>query len=85
MSNGKAVFLDLQGTLGGHGLDDILDFVFFPFSACAIKLLNDAGLLSIVITNQSRISCGEFTYGEFEARMYKLQDELAQCGANCEM
>ena len=45
MSNGKAVFLDLQGTLGGHGMDDILDFVFFPFSACAIKLLNDAGLL----------------------------------------
>ena len=26
----KAVFLDLQGTLGGDGLGDIIDFQFFP-------------------------------------------------------
>jgi len=81
MSNRKAVFLDLQGTLGGDGFGDILGFAFFPFSACAIKLLNDVGLLSIVITNQTHISRGDFTYGEFEARMYELQQELAQSGA----
>ena len=81
MSNRKAVFLDLQGTLGGDGFGDVLGFVFFPFSASAIKLLNDVGLLSIVITNQTHISRGDFTYGEFEARMYELQQELAQYGA----
>ncbi|MEG2289203.1 MAG: hypothetical protein RR891_01920 [Clostridium sp.] len=31
----KAVFLDLQGRLGGDGLGDIMDFQFFP---CSIEV-----------------------------------------------
>lgn len=30
--NNKAVFLDLQGTLGGDGLGDVRDFEFFSYS-----------------------------------------------------
>jgi D-glycero-D-manno-heptose 1,7-bisphosphate phosphatase len=42
--NKKAVFLDLQGTLGGDGLGDIMDFQFFPCSIEAIRLLNEHGV-----------------------------------------
>jgi hypothetical protein len=40
MSKTKAVFLDLQGTLGGEAEGDVLDFYFYPFAIEAIKLLN---------------------------------------------
>lgn len=56
--NNKAVFLDLQGTLGGEGLGDIMDFEFFSYSIEAIKLLNKNGILAIVVTNQSHIAKG---------------------------
>jgi D-glycero-D-manno-heptose 1,7-bisphosphate phosphatase len=81
MKSRIAVFLDLQGTLGGEGLGDILDFSFFPFAIPAIKLLNDAGLLAIVATNQSHIAYGRFTYADFENRVAVLQNELAEQGA----
>jgi histidinol-phosphate phosphatase family protein len=81
MGGRKTVFLDLQGTLGGEGLGHILDFSFYPFSIPAIKLLNETGLLAIVITNQSHISRGHFTYDEFEKRMDDLKLELAEGGA----
>jgi D,D-heptose 1,7-bisphosphate phosphatase len=81
MSGRKAVFLDLQGTLGGGGLGDILNFAFFPFAAPAIRLLNDVDLLTIVITNQTHISRGNFTYDEFETRIGELKQELAGHGA----
>jgi len=81
MGNRKAVFLDLQGTLGGDGLGDILHFAFFPFAISAIKRLNEAHLLVIMITNQSHISKGYFMYDEFERRADKLRHELAEYGA----
>lgn len=51
----RAVFLDMQGTLGGNGVDDISTFEFYPFAINAIKKLNQNKLLAIVITNQSNI------------------------------
>ena len=77
----KAVFLDLQGTLGGDGLGDILDFSFYPCAIPAIRLLNQTSLLSIVVTNQSHIANGLFTYQEFERRMADLRRELDEAGA----
>lgn len=76
MSN-KAVFLDLQGTLGGDGLGDIMDFKFFPYSIEAIKLLNDNNILAIVVTNQSHISKGLFTTMDFNNRFEALKVELS--------
>jgi D-glycero-D-manno-heptose 1,7-bisphosphate phosphatase len=81
MSSRSTVFLDLQGTLGGEGLGDILDFSFYPFSIPAIKLLNEANLLVVVVTNQSHISKGYFTYADFERRVDELKQELAEHGA----
>ena len=82
MTGRRAVFLDLQGTLGGEGLGDIRDFSFFPGAAGAIKLLNDAGLLVIVLTNQSHIAKGCFSYEEFEERMSQLTRKLTEQGAS---
>ena len=81
MSKRRAVFLDLQGTLGGKGLGNILDFSFYPFSIPAIKLFNQANLLVIVITNQSHISKGYFTHDDFEKRIEELKQELAKHAA----
>jgi D-glycero-D-manno-heptose 1,7-bisphosphate phosphatase len=82
MAKQKAVFLDLQGTLGGEGLGDISGFSFFRGSVEAIRRLNHAGFLAIVVTNQSHISKGLLSMADFEQRMLHLQLELAHQGAH---
>lgn len=77
----KAVFLDLQGTLGGQGLDDITDFSFFPNAIEAIKVINDLGLLAIVVTNQSGISRGHLMWEDFIRKIDELKRELDKQGA----
>jgi len=74
----KAVFLDLQGTLGGDGLGDIMDFQFFPCSIEAIRLLNKHNILAIVVTNQSHISKGYLTISDFNNRVEDLKKELSK-------
>ena len=79
-----AVFLDLQGTLGGEGLGDIKHFTFFPSAIPAIKLLNDANLLAIVVTNQSHIAKGRRnsgfrTNGSIEERIVRRWCSI-RCG-----
>lgn len=76
-----AAFLDLQGTLGGDGFGDVRDFSFFPWSIPAVKLLNEAGLPVIIVTNQSRIAPGLITWQQFEARVDELRAQLAGHGA----
>ncbi|GKU26645.1 D-glycero-alpha-D-manno-heptose-1,7-bisphosphate 7-phosphatase [Clostridium folliculivorans] len=82
MSKGKiAAFIDLQGTLGGTGIDDITDFEFYPFSIEAVKLLNENGILAIVITNQSNISRGIISQRDFDYKINMLSNQLADRGA----
>lgn len=78
----KAVFLDLQGTLGGDGVGDIMDFEFFPFSIEAIKLLNECGIFAIVVTNQSHIAKGILTMSDFNNRVEALKEELSKENAH---
>ncbi|WP_160687742.1 HAD-IIIA family hydrolase [Clostridium sp. C2-6-12] len=77
----KAVFLDMQGTLGGNGVDDISNFEFYPFSIEAIKKLNDNGIPAIIITNQSNISRGYLSKKDFDNKLSILQGNLAEQGA----
>lgn len=58
------------------------DFRFAPGMPEAIRLLNEAGWLVIVITNQSGIGRGLFTQEEFDALMGWLDGELASAGAH---
>ena len=54
----KALFWDLQGTLGGEAVSSIELFEPYSFSKAALKLAKDNGYYNIVITNQSKISKG---------------------------
>jgi D-glycero-D-manno-heptose 1,7-bisphosphate phosphatase len=58
----RAVFLDRDGTVIEEvGYLNRLDRVtFFPWSVDAIRVLNDAGLLVVVVTNQAGVARGYF-------------------------
>ncbi len=58
----RAVFFDRDGTLNvevGHMIR-LNHFEMYPFASRAVKQVNDAGLLVIVITNQSGVARGFF-------------------------
>ena len=58
----RAVFFDRDGTLNeevGH-LSDPREFRMYPFAARAVRIVNEAGLLAIVVTNQSGVGRGFF-------------------------
>ena len=83
MTNKRAVFLDRDGTINEEKeyLHRIDEFSFITGAPAAIKLLNDAGFLVVVVTNQSGIGRG--FYGEDAAhRLHHFMDEqLARQGA----
>lgn len=78
----RAVFFDLQGTLGGDPLGNALEFALYPFAAAAIRLLNEAGMVVVVVTNQSGIAKGRLTHSQFDGRMDALREEIAEVGAH---
>jgi D,D-heptose 1,7-bisphosphate phosphatase len=59
----KAVFLDRDGTINIDGpyLDDPDKFKMYPGVREGVKILNENGFKTIVITNQSGIARGYFT------------------------
>ncbi len=70
----KAMFFDLQGTLGGDFLGDIRTFEFYHFAIEALQLAKKHGYLVFIITNQSRIAKGYFdldVYHVHEKRVIK--------------
>jgi D-glycero-D-manno-heptose 1,7-bisphosphate phosphatase len=73
----RAVFLDRDGTLmedPGYVGDPALVRVLSGVPG-ALKRLKDAGYLLVIITNQSGIARGKFTFDDFEA----VQTRLLQC------
>jgi D-glycero-D-manno-heptose 1,7-bisphosphate phosphatase len=79
----RAVFLDRDGTVNEEReyLFRIEDFTFIPGVPAAIRRLNEAGWLVVVVTNQSGVARGY--YGEADVgRLHRhIQDELAAAGA----
>jgi len=79
----RAVFLDRDGTINvevGY-LSKREDFVLIEGAADAIKLLNDAGFLVVVVTNQSGVARGYFTEDDVMAVNDKMLFELNVAGA----
>lgn len=79
----KAVFFDRDGTIvedpGFLHEPDKVKLV--PGAAAAIRRLNDAGYLAIIVTNQSGIARGRFTVADYEAVQQRLGALLAAQGA----
>ncbi len=75
----RAVFLDRDGTLIRdknylHRPDEV---EFFPGIAPALRLLQDAGFLLCIVTNQSGVGRGYFTLRDVEHVHAHIEAELA--------
>ncbi len=77
----KAVFLDRDGTINKDEVGYIRypdDFNLFPNAAKAIAMLNRAGYRVFVVTNQSGIARGYYTFDDIEQVHQKMHDQLAK-------
>jgi len=79
----RAAFLDRDGTLieDAHYLSDAEHVRLLPGVAEPVRRLNEAGVLVIVITNQSGIAQGLLTEAQYEATRERLDVLLAARGA----
>jgi D-glycero-D-manno-heptose 1,7-bisphosphate phosphatase len=87
----SAVFLDRDGTINAmwcdpdHGIVDSPatpeQFHLIPGAAAAIRRLNAAGLLTVVVSNQPGIAKGRFRQAHLDAVTEKMCRELAAAGA----
>lgn len=83
----KAVFLDRDGLINRqaaphHYISDPVDFEILPGVPEAIKRLNDAGFLVIVVTNQRGVARGMLTMEQVNTVHGYLQSELVKHGAH---
>ncbi len=87
----KAVFLDRDGTINAmvQAPDDGRvdspatpeEFHLLPGVGEAVRAINEAGLLAVVVSNQPGIAKGRFSPRDLEAVTRKMHDELARFGA----
>jgi len=80
--NQKAVFLDRDGVIieEKNYLHKVEDVVFIPQAASALKQLQDAGYLLIIVTNQSGVGRGYFTMRDVERVNDYIKDQLKKEG-----
>ena len=80
-----AIFLDRDGTLNfDYGwITDPAKIELLPEAAAGLRLVNEAGFLAVLITNQPVIARGECTVEELEAINHRLESLLkAEAGAH---
>jgi len=83
----RAVFLDRDGTIvddPGY-LHKPEEVKLVPGAAEAIRRLNTAGYLVVVVTNQSGIARGLYTVADYRAVEKRLGDLLAAQGAHIDV
>jgi D-glycero-D-manno-heptose 1,7-bisphosphate phosphatase len=79
----RAVFIDRDGTISeevGY-INHASRFRLFPYSAAAIKLLNDNGWLAIVVTNQAGVARGYFDEDMIHIVHETLKQEMSASDA----
>ena len=82
-NDNAALFVDRDGTIN----EDIgyvsrpEDLIIYPWTAEAIRLVNESGMKAIVITNQSGIARGLYTEETLNHIHGRLREELARDGA----
>jgi len=79
----KAVFIDRDGTLNEESgyLHRAEDCRFIPGAIAALALLNAAGFLVVVVTNQSGIARGYYTSEDLEQLHAYMSGQLQAGGA----
>ncbi len=87
----RAIFLDRDGTINAmsydpdHGLVDSPampeEFRLLPGAGEAIRMINEAGFLAVVVSNQPGIAKGRFIATHLDAVTQKMHQDLAGCGA----
>lgn len=78
-----AVFIDRDGTISeevGY-VNHPSRFRLFPYSAEAIKLLNDSGWFAILITNQAGVARGYFSEDVITSVHHRLRGDLEKSSA----
>lgn len=80
----RAAFLDRDGTLieDAHYIADPERVRLLPGADAAVRRLNEAGVLAVVITNQSGIALGLIPDDAYEATRRRLDTLLALRGAH---
>lgn len=83
MTQRRAVFLDRDGTINAeHGyLYKVEDCCFLPGVKEAVKRLNVAGFLVVVVTNQSGIARGYYSTVDLEKLHQYMEKAFADAGA----
>ncbi|HEX8709033.1 MAG TPA: HAD family hydrolase [Pyrinomonadaceae bacterium] len=79
----RAVFMDRDGTISeevGY-VNHPARYRVFPYSAEAVRLLNEAGWLAVLVTNQAGVARGYFTEDLIGAVHGVLREELERGGA----
>jgi D-glycero-D-manno-heptose 1,7-bisphosphate phosphatase len=79
----RAVFMDRDGTISeevGY-VNHPSRYRVFPYSAEAVRVLNEAGWLAILVTNQAGVARGYFTEEIITAVHSVLNSELERKGA----
>ena len=79
----KAVFIDRDNTIAPDVpyCADPRDFNLYPGVGEALKKLNDASYITVLVTNQSGIGRGYFTESVLAAIHHKMNTELSKDGA----
>ncbi len=77
-----AVFLDRDGTLieEVHHLAHPDQVRLIPGAADAVRRLNDAGVLVVVVTNQAGVARGYFPESRVPEVHARVSELLAECG-----
>jgi len=80
----RAVFLDRDGTINieKEYLFQASDFEFIKGAPEAIRLLNLAGIMVVVVTNQSGVARGYYTEEDVENLHRHIAGELESAGAH---
>lgn len=83
----KCVFLDRDGVINkkapeGDYIRSWNEFKFLPGIKETIKKLNNAGFLTIIISNQSGIAIGIMSEEDLKEIHIKMLEELSKTGAN---
>ncbi len=79
----KAVFLDRDGTINVPNgfVKDPSQFTLLPEAAQAVRKINMAGYLAIVVTNQPVIARGDASFEDLQEIHNKMETELGKEGA----